>query len=332
MGLDGAGHADGTEEERGEPDEAEKRIHVPDGLAEIALALFHRIEAEPQLAKPGTHVTHEFLHVKILGKFEIHPVPREAARFQEARVAHGGERDEHAWRQSGHRRRLAGDFVQAPRQGELRAAELHFVPGLQGKLHHQGVFEDGGKPGGKSGPQASRSGDKISVERKSAFECPHLYQPRLALGTRYYQHGVEGYFVRLFAPQVADKFRRFTVQPGPGGHDQIGPQQGFGLVLDGRAQVVAQRPHGDERRHPQHDGEGEQQQAPPARARVPPGHLKDEVHRQWPTEHTEDTEESKHIAFVLNLGIMTEVHQQCDFQTRCMQVVLDLRTMLVRQG
>ena len=45
--MDRAGNADRSEEERGETHETEEGIHVADGLAQLALALLHRVGAQP---------------------------------------------------------------------------------------------------------------------------------------------------------------------------------------------------------------------------------------------------------------------------------------------
>jgi hypothetical protein len=222
--MDRAGHADRAEEKRRKADETEKRVHVADALTELAFALFHGVEPEPQFAEARTHVDDQRLDVKIRCELKIHAMPRETARLQQPRIAHRRKRNKYARRERRHRGGFAGHRDQAANHGEFSGAEFHLVADFQAKLGEQTLLQDNVHAGRELVAHALGRGVELTVKRKRPFQCAHLHQSRLP-AARDDQHRVKRDFARLLAPEARDKFLRVAVEFSPGSDREIGPEQ-----------------------------------------------------------------------------------------------------------
>ena len=271
-----ARHADRPEEQRQEADEAREGKYVLQRVADLLLAFLGRGEVEPLTAQLVAEFLLQRPGVGGRRQFQVEAVLGQAALLEKIGPLQRGHRDLHARRKHRGEGRLAGIFLQHPDDRERGRAELDFITDPEPGLRERRLLDDRVGALGQTRKRPGGHGLDLAVERETALDGAQLDEAPLAVAKGCHGRGADA--LRGFRAGRAEAGQRLAGKCLPRSNRKVGAEQAFRLRVDRGAEVVPERTDADERRHAQDDGQGIQQQPAPRSARIPPGHLQDEIH------------------------------------------------------
>ncbi len=213
---------------------------------------------------------HQLCDVRRWRQFEEDFVARQTAGAQQAGFLDLAQRQINPRREGGEDHRLARHFAQAPDNARCPFAQADRVADLRVELHQQGLFHERAARA-KSGRRRRRFSLQFAIERKRAVEAPDVHEPRRT-AVRKNDHRVELDLARLLAADRLEKRFLFLGKPLASGQHQISAEQRPGLHVNCDGQALAKRVERHQRRDPQNNRRGKQQQPPAAGPAVAPGH------------------------------------------------------------
>ncbi len=261
--MERARDADPAEDERDESHEAQEAVQVGERLAEVALALLDRLEAEAKRGELLLHVPDDRVGVLGFGQPDHRAEARQRPGPEEACPGEGVHRDVRPGRHHRDSRRLARDLPQGPDDGEEGFPEPHLVADPDAELgEERRLEEDDGASGTQARGGALRVGLERPVEREGSLDGADLDEPEVPR-SRECHHRREHLLAGDLAAEGAEVVHHGGRQRGRRRDEEVRPEEALGLRLDRLADVGAEGPDRDQGRDPEDDRERVEEKAPP---------------------------------------------------------------------